>query len=218
MKKTTTTAMAMMIGLAAGASARNAGPTPMVETVRVYYRLSGGVQVDGPMFTVARERASSLLAEAGVRLEWHDGALPDGAEPFDIGITFVPKATKDYEAAADAHALASARPYSTNTNIVVFHDRVSAFIRAYSNGDGAKVLGHVLAHEIVHMLENMARHSESGLMTAHWKWQELRAATGDGLHMAAEDRQMVLYGIEARRRRAAAERSAQVSAQHPVVE
>ncbi|HJZ97425.1 MAG TPA: hypothetical protein VKE70_13035, partial [Candidatus Solibacter sp.] len=190
----------------------------MVETVQVYYRLSGGVQVDGPMFTVARERASALLAEAGIRLEWHYGTLPEGAEPFDIGITFVPKATKDYEAAADPHALASAQPYSTNTNIVVFHDRVSAFIRAYSYSDGAKVMGHVLAHEIVHMLENVARHSESGLMTAHWKWQELRAATGTGLHMAAQDRELVLLGIEARRRRAAAARSAQVAAHAPVVE
>src|SRR5215813_3761135 len=103
MKKTTTIAMAMMIGLAAAASARIAGPTPMVETVQVYYRLSGGVQVDGPMFTVARERASALLAEAGIRLEWHYGTLPEEAEPFDIGITFVPKATKGYEAAADPH-------------------------------------------------------------------------------------------------------------------
>src|SRR5262249_1158427 len=60
----------------------------------------------------------------------------------------------------DPKALAYAMPYE-KTHMVVFLDRV----RAVAEPNAVRfVLAYVLLHEITHMLEGMARHSETGIM------------------------------------------------------
>ena len=61
----------------------------------------------------------------------------------------------------------------------------------FPEADQAKILGHILAHEIVHMLQGVARHSNTGLMKARWDTEDLRTISRTGLGMAAEDRQFV---------------------------
>ncbi len=53
--------------------------------------------------------------------------------------------------------------------------------------DKWKVLGHILVHEIVHVLEGTGRHSEIGLMKARWSGEDFRDITGTGLDLASED-------------------------------
>ena len=37
-----------------------------------------------------------------------------------------------------------------------------------------KVLGHVLAHQVTHVLQGIARHSAEGLMAALWSTEDVR--------------------------------------------
>jgi len=39
-------------------------------------------------------------------------------------------------------------------------------------GEGSSLLGHVMAHEIGHLLQGTTQHSESGIMKARWTGQD----------------------------------------------
>lgn len=53
--------------------------------------------------------------------------------------------------------------------IEVFYDRVERIVEAPIVPN---LLGHVLAHEIAHVLEGVNRHSAEGLMKAHWDHED----------------------------------------------
>ena len=61
--------------------------------------------------------------------------------------------------------LGYALPYTgTGVTIHVYYSRIAENFRELY----PEVLSHVMAHEIGHVLEGIARHSNSGLMKAHW--------------------------------------------------
>jgi hypothetical protein len=60
------------------------------------------------------------------------------------------------------------------------------------------VLGYVLVHEITHILEGISRHSESGLMKAHWDKADFFYMRGNALRFAQEDIKLIYLGLEGR--------------------
>jgi predicted metalloendopeptidase len=52
---------------------------------------------------------------------------------------------------------------------------------------GAEILGHVIAHEIGHVLEGIARHSPEGLMKAHWGLHDYMRMKKQRLCFSTED-------------------------------
>jgi hypothetical protein len=74
----------------------------------------------------------------------------------------------DTGVAAGVHpgAMGYAMPYGkAGTRIHILLDRV---LGAGSQRLAGVLLGHVMAHELGHVLEGISRHSDSGLMKAHW--------------------------------------------------
>jgi len=195
--------MTKMMTFTMAAVAWFGGQALAADRVEVYYRFGPRASLDGTVLSTARDEASRLLAEAGVALDWRRGA-PDegGVGPETVVITFVAAAPMNFRHGVNANALAAARPYGPSSEISVFTDRVTLYYQPYPEIGRGRVLGHVLAHEIVHVLEGVARHSDTGLMVGNWSWRELRDVTTRGLHLAEEDRRLVSFGIEARRRRA----------------
>ena len=59
-------------------------------------------------------------------------------------------------------------------------------------------LGHVLAHEITHMLQYTARHSDSGLMKAHWDAAEMAQIKDRGLGFTKLDAELIYAGLARR--------------------
>ncbi len=104
--------------------------------------------------------AAQILRQAGVQLKWRsaESACLEGMASW-----------------SPSHS----RPRSINTRkrwlmqsirprqqrIVLFYDRV---LTAAGPAVAPYLLGHVLAHEIVHILQGVDQHSESGLMRARW--------------------------------------------------
>lgn len=163
-----------------------------VVRVEVYYDSDPVVVEDGMIFWMARNWASYLLADAGVELVWHGGKPAEvGNGLHTIALMFVPTAPEKFRQGVFSKALAAARPYGAGTTISVFDDRLTAYMYPYKRGERSKIMGHVLAHEIVHVLEGVSRHSASGLMKAHWTTQDAQQITGTGLRMAEEDRELV---------------------------
>jgi hypothetical protein len=84
-------------------------------------------------------------------------------------------------------ALGYAKPFEgKGVRIIIFYDRLNETQRKPS------VLGHVLAHEIGHMLLRTNVHRDTGLMKAHWSPKDLNEMlTGFVLPFTEEDRDAI---------------------------
>ncbi|HEX5228360.1 MAG TPA: hypothetical protein VFW44_11645 [Bryobacteraceae bacterium] len=136
----------------------------------------------------AEELAGKVFASAGVRINWCHGHTLPGA----LSVEFCERTPSDFHPGA----LAFAQPYE-GVHITIFYDRVSM---NYPAKLGTNVLGHVLAHEITHMLQGVDRHSESGVMKAHWTSRDLIAMESRRLPFTAQDIELIQSGLVARDR------------------
>ena len=70
-------------------------------------------------------------------------------------------------------------------------DRVDMFMNRIANFEDRshmpEFLGGLLAHEIAHMLQGVARHSRTGVMKAPWTERDLEALVKGALPFAPED-------------------------------
>jgi hypothetical protein len=136
--------------------------------------------VNNLVMAQAQAIVSEVFAEAGVRIDWIPSRLcriaagnairleMDGVVPVQFG----------------PETLAYALPYAgSGTTIHVFYRRIMECHREL----GAEVLGHVMAHEIGHVLEGIARHSPEGLMKAHWGLYDYMRMKKQRLSFSAED-------------------------------
>jgi hypothetical protein len=105
--------------------------------------------------------AAQILRQAGVQLKWRSA---ESACHAGNGILI----TVSFETPINQHpeALAYAKPFDrASSHIVLFYDRV---LSAAGPALAPTLLGYVLAHEIVHILQVVDLHSESGVMRARW--------------------------------------------------
>jgi hypothetical protein len=132
-----------------------------------------------------------MLRKIGVTLIWVDSK---SCPPEGIHITL----TGQTPATLQPGALAYALPYE-GTHIRVFRDRIEANQPALV----PHLLAHVLVHEIIHILEGCTRHSDRGVMKAHWNGVDFAQMLWGELPIAQEDIDLVHVGIEKRARLAA---------------
>jgi hypothetical protein len=130
----------------------------------------------------ARVVATDIFAGIGVKLAWR---LPGNCPADGIVITF----SNDTPASVFPGALAYAMPYE-GKHTVVFYDRVKDQM--------GTVLGHVIAHEVTHILQGVIRHSESGVMKANWTGADYQAMTWKPLEFTREDIDIINCGLERR--------------------
>jgi hypothetical protein len=130
--------------------------------------------------------AAQILKQAGVRLEWRgDESACAGGNGLVVTVS---RATPvDQHPGALAYALTFER-----THVVLFYDRV---LTAASPAVTPYLLGHVLAHEIVHMLQGVNVHSASGVMKAHWNSQDYADMQRGGLKLTKDDIDLIDHGL-----------------------
>jgi hypothetical protein len=136
--------------------------------------------------------ASKMLRKVGVTLVWVDSK---SCPPEGIHITLTGRTPPTLQPGALAYAL----PYE-GTHIGVFRDRIEANQPALV----PHLLAHVLVHEIIHILEGCTRHSESGVMKAHWDGADFTRMLWSELPIAQEDIDLVHAGMGKRAELAAA--------------
>ncbi len=175
------TAIAMTLALAVSVQAAD----------RVQVCVNSGANISSSVLVRAEAIASQMFATAGVAIEWHSAnpaACRDPGETRTVILDF------DYGAPPEVHpgALAYAKPYET-IHIVVLYDRI-----AKPNGTPSQVsalLAHVMAHEITHLLEGVPRHSQTGVMKAHWGRQDLTRMADKPLPFDPEDIELIQRGL-----------------------
>jgi hypothetical protein len=150
----------------------------------------------GPDFTLLRAKsiAGGMFAAVGVRVEWHNGR---SCPAMAIVISFSDRTNVKFLPVALAYAL----PYE-GTHIVVFADRVQSVMpgRYWV----PNVLAHVMVHEITHILQGLAQHSNTGVMKAHWTMSDFSAMAFKPLPFTQADVELIHEGMGRRELRMAA--------------
>lgn len=131
----------------------------------------------------AQEIASRLYASIGIKLKWSNASTAAISMCLDQG---VPESVHP-------GALGYAAPYGkSGTRIHVIVDRLT---KAGSERLQGALLGHVMAHELGHVLEGFSRHAEMGVMKAHWDEAEYDRMLTGTLEFTAEDADWIRAGV-----------------------
>lgn len=163
---------------------------------RVNVQLSSPPGVPRDLLRDGEGAASTIFAGIHVQLVWREptrhkskalaGCAGEPAPP-DLALEIVPHAPPSVSNVA----LAVAMPYADfGVRAAIFYDRVEPLLRL-SHAPEATLLGYVLAHEIAHVLQGIARHSETGVMRAHWTDSDFEQMRNRVLPFAAEDVQLI---------------------------
>jgi len=123
---------------------------------------------------------AKIFAGIGVGIRWGSG------DPRNTGGATV---AVQFDSAAPARFLPDALGYATpfddsHTCIHIFYNRVLGSVAPRT---APALLGHVMAHEIAHVLERSDRHSATGVMKAQWTTGDYDAMAVHPLPFTAED-------------------------------
>jgi hypothetical protein len=134
--------------------------------------------------------SSRMFATAGVSLDWHSAGSAacrssEGIRAVTLDFSI------DTKPAQYPEAMAYALPYR-GSRIVVLFDRIE---RSRAPGQISTVLAHVMTHEITHVLEGIARHSQNGIMKAHWDDRDFTQMGYRPLPFAPEDIDLIQLGL-----------------------
>src|SRR5215831_6916182 len=129
----------------------------------------------GPVraFMQAQEVVDAIYAEIGVRVVWtHAHSRPPGCtkQPLHAQIVVALGSSEYFH---NAEAMAFASPFTKRGPCVtLFVDRITSEIRNNPLHAG-NVIGHVLAHEMGHILQGLARHAEDRVMKSTFSQHDL---------------------------------------------
>jgi len=178
----TITRMALMAWMAGTAAL--AGEAQQKVTVYLRERAAVHPEVRIP----AEWLATKMFAKIGISLEWDRGERAgESSQPY----VFIELVTGTAESRMPG-ALAYALPYE-GTHITVFFDRVERM------RDPSTVLAHVIVHEITHLLQGVSRHSDAGVMKAHWTGGDFGGMRVAPLPFTQWDVDLIYAGLSARR-------------------
>jgi hypothetical protein len=174
---------AIAAGLALAVSVQAAG------TVRAC--VNSGTYVSFSDLAQAEAIASRMLATAGVALEWRSAgyaACRNSDQARTVVLDFQSRTAPSDHPGAFAYAL----PYQ-GSHIVVLFDRFEK--SAGGPRQVATILAHVMAHEITHLLEGVARHSQTGMMKSHWDANDFMQMARTPLPFEPEDIELIQRGL-----------------------
>ena len=126
--------------------------------------------VPGAVMARAKRVATAAFAAAGVEVRWVEGKRLGELREVAAGEML----TVVFDGPAPAQASPQAMAFThvgggADADVHVFYNRVASFEdRVYM----PEFLGNVLAHELTHALEGVARHSSEGLMKAVWSGRD----------------------------------------------
>jgi len=163
--------------------------------------LEGSSQIKPQALLLAEVVASKIYRQIGVELRWkrgcEDSEVNSPAPVLHpnlavVGLRFV-RATAN----SPVGALGAALPYQpTGVRIQVFYDRLDAVVPDWS-ASGGYILGHVLAHEIGHVLIGVAGHADQGLMKAYWRSLEYGEMRRRSLAFTTAHADMIRHRLDA---------------------
>jgi hypothetical protein len=140
----------------------------------------------------AKYEATQIFAKIDVELKWVGSSdCPAEAIRVQVNRTAVPGVAPN--------ALACAYPFDRNSHLIVlFRDRVEEMLNRRPSSAGT-ILGHILAHEIGHVLLGTDTHAPTGVMKAGWNSLDLGAMLASRLEFSPLHSEMIRSNLVAGR-------------------
>jgi hypothetical protein len=133
-------------------------------------------EVPRPVLVQAQAEATRIYGALGVHLIWIGAPAPGAVSDFTVKIVRAPLSTKERD--ADALGVAPGTVTARGKIAYAFSVRIEDFSRTHGVSI-AVLLGHVIAHELGHLLLPYDSHSKTGIMSGRWDDQQaIRAAHG----------------------------------------
>ena len=178
-------------GFSRAATHEPAGTAPEI-TVRVYNYAA----VPEQRLARAQGHAATVFARASLEPKWldcrlssaepiKDAACEEPLRPTDVVLRILPR--KMAARLGVKHAICGFALPARNLGFgtaTIFYQRVHELVSQGSfsvDGNSALVLGHIIAHEIGHLLLGKGSHTSRGLMSFPWNKKELKDAAWGGL-------------------------------------
>lgn len=187
--------LALTSGFAGLGHAAAAAPSETSPAITIHVRNYAGVAPK--TLAEAEEVTTGIFRKAGLETRWADVVLtPENGQEnsaghpartlADIQVSIFPREMSDRDGAPN-NVMGVAPGNGADRNIVyVFNGNVQTRVwelsSAHSRGridqqvSKAQVLGHVMAHEVGHLLLNQQVHSAQGIMRGEWGLMEFRSA------------------------------------------
>ena len=147
-----------------------------------------------PIVGAAATLTNQMFVAIRVVLRWHEPQLCPARAAAPVFLTFAIHTPEAYFRGA----LGVALPLE-GSHAWVFYDRAQ---RAARDDTGlTALLAHVMAHEIAHVLQGTTRHSENGILKAHWSDTDSARMAYFPLMFTREDGILIHKGLEERRAR-----------------
>jgi len=180
--------------------------------------VNNGAEVDHMTLIQAERAATGIFKKAGVDSRWVDAALtPEdkranssdkGSFPLShIQLTILPGLMSNrlgaHNLPDDVMGLAPGSGPERQW-VYVFYDRVEALAVkhiAETHADTAQILGHVVAHEIGHLLLDDQTHSRTGIMRGPWNLWDLQNASYGHLLFTARQAEAIKAEVSRRLRK-----------------
>ena len=167
---------------------RNVGPSDAA--TRIYMRVYNYAEAPDAVLGAAKAEAARIYRQSGIELEWVDCPcsvedVPDypacqslAGGPAVLQVKILPKSMAERIEAPRLDFGLSMIPKDEGLafNTSIFYHRVEAIAKK-GGVSRVVILGHILAHEIGHLLLGRGSHSESGIMHVPWDKLQLRRAS-----------------------------------------
>jgi hypothetical protein len=144
-----------------------ARPVSFAATVRLL------VDVPGPELAAAKRVAARIYQAAGVTIVWRDERAKSHAAGEQLIVIVLPTAMAERSGPRGELGVATGTSDERSHIAYVFYDRVNTAAEEFSANIG-RVLGHVIAHEIGHLLLRSEAHSATGVMHAQFDAHDFR--------------------------------------------
>jgi hypothetical protein len=145
----------------------------------------------------AHVRAARVLAAAGIKSSWklcpaastRPGRSPcGGAGSLALSIRILSsEKAKQWPIAPSSCGIALSGAEGAHGFLAIIDSGCVAKLARPTSESRAAVLGHVMAHEIGHLLLGSGSHSPSGLMGTRWTADEMALLVRGSLHFSAEE-------------------------------
>jgi hypothetical protein len=117
----------------------------------------------------AREVVASIYRDAGVAIAWKDHSDPaTGATELFVRIV-----RRSLNLPGEDFGIAFVGDDGQGVQADIFYSGIERLTNNTA-ANPAQIMGHVMAHELGHLLLGMNSHSDFGIMQAHWTDQQLR--------------------------------------------
>lgn len=148
----------------------------------------------------AQKMVAAIYAKHGIPVCWNRSSSAQPGDPcspdkpiWRLRLVLEPIAPSS----VSAEVLGSARPFDPDSPIRIYFDRVQPIIEQFPLDSGV-ILGHILAHEIGHVLQGVLRHSSAGLMKPKFNRMDIVNMRAHPLPLAAEDISFMQWNWERR--------------------